>query len=573
MTARYLSEKFNKEQVEELFTTKGKIQMITAPTGAGKTYFVQTNVIKIAKGEFKPFGASQKKALLLANRSALITQIKEDLKNNLDATYFESINEEEYVSKYIDILSYQSLAKKILEDITFLEKYNLIIADECHYFLNDYWNNTTQLTLNELINHSVENTILFFSATTEELKHFMDIIKDIEFGGRELYNEVLSVEESMDLGFNDRLDIVVTNDTLENVMQQIPADEKFIIFVNEFMTKDKIEDLVKTMSTDKRAIGFMYSKWEQQGRGFKVDEEMAKKYDLTINNESFYDDYILGLIANNAMDNGVNLKMEDLKHIVLLNQYDFTQIKQFIGRKRHNPNNPEDRTNVYIISHNKAELEKIKVKCDKTMAYVKDYETLTKEEFMDKHMVEISLNSVCIPKYENSYLEGLKMLDRTKYSVKRNNDFPFMITFCFDGNVEIHPNYCQIQKVACKLNIINGVLEQLQYCTMAKFYEVNLRKYYKNVSIIEVDRSKTQKKHSALEEIPEYLDSLKGKQLDKDQYKSLREEFKIKWDVKKKQDGRVLGDAKFREYIYNFRFDIFKTVNKERKTVYIISKS
>lgn len=207
------------------------------------------------------------------------------------------------------------------------------------------------------------------------------------------------------------------------------------------------------------------------------------------------------------------------------------------------------------------------------MAYVKDYETLTKEEFMDKHMVEISLNSVCIPKYENSYLEGLKMLDRTKYSVKRNNDFPFMITFCFDGNVEIHPNYCQIQKVACKLNIINGVLEQLQYCTMAKFYEVNLRKYYKNVSIIEVDRSKTQKKHSALEEIPEYLDSLKGEQLDKDQYKSLREEFKIKWDVKKKQDGRVLGDAKFREYIYNFGFDIFKTVNKERKTVYIISKS
>ncbi len=137
--------------------------------------------------------------------------------------------------------------------------------------------------------------------------------------------------------------------------------------------------------------------------------------------------------------------------------------------------------------------------------------------------------------------------------MKRNNDFPFMITFCFDGNVEIHPNYCQIQKVACKLNIINGVLEQLQYCTMAKFYEVNLRKYYKNVSIIEVDRSKTQKKHSALEEIPEYLDSLKGKQLDKDQYKSLREEFKIKWDVKKKQDGRVLGDAKFREYIYNFK--------------------
>ena len=114
MTQKYLSETFTQKKTEELFKRTSKIQIITAPTGAGKTYFIQKNVIKIAKGEFKPFGASQKKALLLANRSALITQIKEDLKNNLDATYFESINEEEYVSKYIDILSYQSLAKKIL---------------------------------------------------------------------------------------------------------------------------------------------------------------------------------------------------------------------------------------------------------------------------------------------------------------------------------------------------------------------------------------------------------------------------------------------------------------------------
>ena len=38
------------------------------------------------------------------------------------------------------------------------------------------------------------------------------------------------------------------------------------------------------------------------------------------------------------------------------------------------------------------------------------------------------------------------------------------------------------------------------------------------------------------------------------------------------RNGRVLGDGKFREYINAFGFDIFKTVNKERKTVYIISE-
>ncbi len=192
-------------------------------------------------------------------------------------------------------------------------------------------------------------------------------------------------------------------------------------------------------------------------------------------------------------------------------------------------------------------------------------------------MVDITLNSVCIPKYENSYLEGLKMLDRTKYNVKRNNDFPFMITFCFDGNVEIHPNYCQIQKVACKLNIINGVLEQLQYCTMAKFYEVNLRKYYKNVSIKEVKKSKSQKKYSALEEIPEYLDNLKGVSINKEQYKKLREEFKIKWDVKHEKKFTVLGDKAFNEYISQFGYCIMKGKGKKVgntiPTIYIIAKN
>lgn len=570
MTRRYLSQKFTKGQVENLFIKKGKIQIITAPTGAGKTYFIQQNIIKIAKGDFKPFGASNKKALLLANRSVLVSQIKEDLNINLDKTSFESSYEEEYVTKYVDILSYQTLAKKILEDVNFLDKYKLIIADECHYFLNDSWNGTTQLTLSKLIEHSTDNTILFFSATTEELKRFMDTMKYIEYDGEELYEEIIKEEQSKELGFNDRLDITVTNDTLENVLSKIPHNEKFVVFVNELMTKEKIEELSEKYS-DNRLVGFLYSKWDKAGSKFKTDNEMSQRYEDVLKKEGFYDDDMLGIIANNAIDNGINFKMEDLKHIVLLNQYDFVQIQQFIGRKRHNPDNITDRTNVYVISHDKNDLLKIKSKCDKTIEYYKDYKRLFKEDFMEKYQEEITRNSVFIPAYENSYLEGLKIWNKTK-DIKRNNHFPFMITFTCKGEVEVHPNYCQIQKVQNKLSIINGVLEQLKYCTMAKFFKVNLERYYKNIEIVEVDRTKNQKKHSAQEEIPEHLKNIKGKQFDKEQYKQLRELFKNKWEIKDMRNGRVLGDGKFREYINEFGFDIFKTVNKERKTVYIISE-
>ena len=559
MTKRYLSQKFTKEQVEKLFTKKGRIQMITAPTGAGKTYFIQQNVIKMAKGDFKPLGATDKKALLLANRSVLVSQIKEDLNINLDKTSFESLYEEQYVTEYVDILSYQALAKRILADENFLDRYKLIIADECHYFLNDYWNNTTQLALNKLIEHSKENTILFFSATTEELKNFMDGIKNINYNGQELYEEIIDEEQSKDLGFNDRLDIVVTNDTLDNVLEKIPLNEKFVVFVNELMSKERIEELSNKMNKDNRLIGFLYSKWEKVSRGFRTDDEMSQRYEDVLKKEGFYDDEMLGLIANNAIDN-------------VLNQYDFTQIKQFIGRKRHNPDNPNDRTNVYIISHNKEELERLKKSFDKTMKYYKDYKKLSKNDFMEKYKEELTLHSVFINDYENSYIEGLKIWNKTAYKVNRDNNFPFMITISIKGDIEIHPNYCQIQKVACKLNIIDGVLYQLKYCTMAKFFEVNLNKYYNNVKIVEVDKTKNQKRHSAQEEIPEHLKNIKGKQFDKEQYKQLRELFKNKWEIKDMRNGRVLGDGKFREYINAFGFDIFKTVNKERKTVYIISE-
>lgn len=389
----------------------------------------------------------------------------------------------------------------------------------------------------------------------------MDTMKHIKYGGKELYTEIIEEEQSKELGFNDRLDITVTNDTLENVLSKIPYNEKFVIFVNELMTKEKIEELSKKYS-DNRLVGFLYSKWDKAGSKFKTDNEMSQRYEDVLKKEGFYDDDMLGIIANNAIDNGINFKMEDLKHIVLLNQYDFVQIQQFIGRKRHNPDNINDRTNVYIISHNKEELERLKKSFDKTMDYYKDYRLLSLEDFMEKYQEEITRNSVFIPKYENSYLEGLKIWNKTK-DLKRNNHFPFMITFTYKGEVELHPNYCQIQKVQNKLSIVNGVLEQLKYCTMAKFFKVNLERYYKNIEIVEVDRTKNQKKHSAQEEIPKYLDILKGKSMDKEQYKNIREEFKAKWDIKKKQDGRVLGDKLFNEYIGNYGYYIMKSKGKK----------
>ncbi|WP_294363618.1 DEAD/DEAH box helicase family protein [uncultured Clostridium sp.] len=567
MQEKYLSENFTTGEVQELFTNKGFIQMVTAPTGAGKTYFVQSNVLKIAKGDFKPFGATDKKALLLANRSALVTQIKRDLEENLNSTNFTSYHEEQYITKYVDIYSYQALAKKILTEDNFLDRYKLIIADECHYFLSDSWNGTTQLTLNKLVEHSKDNTILFFSATTEELKSFLRTMKnDILKLDYDLYREVLEEDKAKELGFNDRLNITVTNEDIDVVVSKIPTNEKFVIFVNELLDKNSIEELSDKYSKE-GLVGFLYSKWEQSTNHFKSNDEMNDRYNKVLENEGFYDPDMWGLIANNAIDNGVNFKMKDLKHIILLNQYDFTQIRQFIGRKRHDKDDVNDVTNVYVIAKDRKQLETIKRKCDKTMDYYKDYNTLTKEDFLAKYCLDISKNSVYV-KGENAYLEGVRLFDATKNDIKRNNEFPFLITFSEKG-VNIYPNYCQIQKAQFKLFTINGVLEQIKEFTMATYFYENLKRFYDNVSIIEVDRTKTQNKVAGLTEIPEYLDSIKGKAMTKDEYKELRKLFKERWEVKDDRNGRVLGDKAFIKQINKKGFTII-SFPENRVTMYSV---
>ena len=55
MAHQYLSNYFTDEEAKDLFNRKGEIQLNTAPTGAGKTYFVMQNILEIAKDDFGKF--------------------------------------------------------------------------------------------------------------------------------------------------------------------------------------------------------------------------------------------------------------------------------------------------------------------------------------------------------------------------------------------------------------------------------------------------------------------------------------------------------------------------------------
>lgn len=77
--------------------------------------------------------------------------------------------------------------------------------------------------------------------------------------------------------------------------------------------------------------------------------------------------------------------MEDFKHIILYMQYDFIQIRQMIGRKRHNPFNDKDRTNVYFIVPTEKLLEKKLNEASRCIEWYSHYTETRKNEFMLKN--------------------------------------------------------------------------------------------------------------------------------------------------------------------------------------------
>ena len=137
---------------------KGKI-LINAPTGVGKTTFI----IKKLLPYYEERG---KKILILCNRRLLRHQYWSDLVNTY--TDFEKMN------RSVDLMMYQQLAEmiQVTDDIsTLLMPYEVVVADEMHYFYSDADFNGygTYALLQAMIYAGLGKQMPFLSATMNEV--------------------------------------------------------------------------------------------------------------------------------------------------------------------------------------------------------------------------------------------------------------------------------------------------------------------------------------------------------------------------------------------------------------------
>lgn len=309
---------------------KGDVVRVQAQTGTGKTLMITGNdKVKGLIDRMKDY----ENLIYICNRIELKRQIKLDLlrKYNLDVPKSDDgkLNTEalDNITKIenVVITSYHAIAHSILDNTynsnnNNMDLFDYIICDEMHFMLTDSsFNNLTRLAFDELIRKVHRNSIkIFISATMDEM------VKVIEKAVEDSKNSFIKKNSIKLHTYNTGIDYSYLNikyfKHIKDIITLIKNDktnEKWLIFVT---SKKNGQDIKNELDKYNISNEFITS-------GSKTEE--AKN----ITTESKFN--CKALITTKALDNGVNIKDNAVKNLVVM-AFDKTTFIQEIGRVRFN---------------------------------------------------------------------------------------------------------------------------------------------------------------------------------------------------------------------------------------------
>jgi hypothetical protein len=262
--------------------------LITAGTGTGKTYFVMNSLTKHAN----TFGA---KILLLVNRAPLQNQIQHN-------------HQELGKSDLIDVRTYQSVENEILQGTHDFAEYKFIVCDEAHYFFNDsQFNNKTNLILNLIRDGLKDKIVILMSATATLLKSYLKINE----------SSIYKLDNNYD--YIEGIYTYKNQDVIEQMLNSLPKGEKAIYFSKSV---EKAFDMSRSLSNASFICSYGNRKYSRY-----IDNDELNNIQQ---NECFECQV---LCCTTALDNGINIIDEQVKHIII-DVLDIDTVIQCIGRKR-----------------------------------------------------------------------------------------------------------------------------------------------------------------------------------------------------------------------------------------------
>lgn len=345
---------------EETRTWKpGNNVLISAPMGAGKSYFCKNTLYDLAK-------EVNGKILMLIHRSNCVEQFKYEI---------EADNKQDV----IDVVTYQSLEYGRLHNTCKqidLSKYKYIVSDEFHYFFNDSsFNNKTAVSFQMIMNS--ENSIhVFMSATGEHMARYMK--KYIKDNGLE---EAIEYEVPFDFSFINSLTFFHKDTTMEEFIKEgIENGHKGIFFIQS------AEKAYKLYAKYKKYCVFNCS--ANNGRYYEyVDKDKIKNILI---NQRFEEQF---LITTSCFDAGINIIDKDVKHIVI-DIVDIGSLIQCMGRKR--IQDEEDKIYVYIKVINNQKLAGLKRSMEQKVEMADYYmkNNYSVEKLIEKYPMQNDVNNI-----------------------------------------------------------------------------------------------------------------------------------------------------------------------------------
>lgn len=352
---------------------------ITANTGSGKTYFIMNNLYALCKEKHY-------KMLLLTNRNAL--------KEQLIAKYGDQSKD------VVTVENYQGFIQEIKYQREFISIYNVIVADESHYYFSDgSWAVETDIPLKYLINSTDEQLVIFMSATIEILnEYFQSVTADHQINF--FYKFIKPYKFDKCYYWNDV-------SLIKKVLLDLPEDEKAVYFCSNIK---RAYDLYQDMPNNST---FICSKENKMFGKYSNSET----WDQIKSNEKF-DKQIL--FTTTVLENGINLIDRRLKHIII-DLFDFDTIIQCIGRKRIGAG--MDLPNIYIKQFTQPYIQTRINNLKKRLEPVNDFNMLDYEDFGKKYSSRnlkglLYTENLCSNKNEYKYVINTAKV--TKYNHEIN---------------------------------------------------------------------------------------------------------------------------------------------------------
>lgn len=459
---------------------------IQTQTGSGKTTFILEILSKYAM-------QGGKEVLLLVNRKMLKNQIKQELakEHGMEGVAGEEI---EGIRAFggISVLSYQEIQEQLKRKpfplgTFFEERFRYVVFDECHYILEDSLFSRDIPYLLRAIPKIQCAARIFLSATLEEVFPFLVKILHIkqesvweisETGMEHIYgfsrkflgfNRIFLYLQEPEFKIRDIRYFRKPEEICEKINQD-NTDDKWLIFVN---SKSEAKKLKENLDME---ISYLDA---------DTDEDNLVKQQIERNSK--FEGKVL--ITTKVLDNGVNLKDKDLKHIVLMTT-EKTEFIQMYGRKRYAEG--EEGVNLYIMERGTQYFNfLVNKKIRPALNYIEEVHNdciFRQERFDDKDFYDFCQKMAIII------------------------DKEIIVSEAAEEKLRLNLEFCSRMVEALRENSHAFILEQLSWVGRAEDFDEN--KFLES----EGDAGKKEK-------IIQFMEAGKGKKLNKEEQEKFRKEF------------------------------------------------